>query len=78
LAAGGLNSANWSCRIGGRLVTWALAASLGKKVTLITPSVDGPLPGTDAISYAPPPFDVETPTGDLEAQAFTNYPLVFV
>jgi len=75
LVTGGLNAANWTCRLGNRVTTWSLAAADAYTVTLISPHVGGPDPGPNAVSFAPPPFDVVALKDGTQAPAFAYFPL---
>ena len=68
-----LNPNNWSAVLDGWQQEITTAAAMDNVVSVLRLN-DVPAAGPNRVSFAPPPFDVRTPTG-LEAAAFSQFPV---
>lgn len=78
LTPGPLNPFNWTVRWNNVQAT-AIAAevvpSYRNPVVHLTPGLFGLNPGPNVVAYIPPPFDLTSRIGDIQAPGFFNFPL---
>jgi hypothetical protein len=72
-----LDATNWFVRVGNVRYGAIGASSAGDHVTLVV-IADGANVGADVVSFTPPPFDVVSAVGGVQAAAFADFPLITV